>query len=95
MMGCNNQKKGSVATQTSQTDTIEIKFMVEGMTCTGCEKTIEAKIATLDNIKSVKASHTNKTAIVVFNTLTPDTTLIKNAISESGYKVIGVDSEMK
>ena len=92
MLGCTHQNNNSSASQALQTDTCKITFLVEGMTCTGCEKTIESKIATLDLVKSVKASHTDKTATVVFSTLTPDTTLIKNTIAEVGYKVTGINS---
>ena len=92
MLACNNQNKSTIATKTAKTDTCEVIFAVEGMSCTGCEKTIESKITSLDDVKSVKASHINKTTTIVFNTLTPDTSLIKNAISDVGYKVVGVTS---
>ena len=37
----------------------EMEFNVTGMTCTGCEKTVENGLKQVDGVKEVKASHKN------------------------------------
>jgi len=62
-----------------------IELSIDGMTCTGCEQTIQNNIGKLEGIKSVKASFTTGTAIVEFFPDKVDTTKIKEAVTGSGY----------
>ncbi len=80
--------ESSTQTQTQQIE--QLTFNVKGMTCTGCEETIETNVKKLEGIQNVIASHTEKTAIIEYDPQKSDTTKIKEAISESGYEVTGI-----
>lgn len=85
ILSCSNNKKSE-----AKAELHTITYNVEGMTCTGCEQTIQANIIKLDGVDAVKASHTEKTAVVTFDIHKTDTTSIKEAIASSGYEVSGI-----
>lgn len=89
---CSNKTTSSNETSTqAQSQEIEqVTLNVKGMTCTGCEETIEVNVKNLDGIQNVIASHTEKTAIIEYDPQKSDTTKIKEAISKSGYEVTGI-----
>jgi len=64
-----------------------IEVSIGGMTCTGCEQTIQAGITRLEGIKSVKASYVVGNALVEYYPGITDTVKIKAAITGSGYTV--------
>lgn len=66
-----------------------IEVSISGMTCTGCEQTIQTSVAKIEGVVNVKAAFTNGKAIVDFNPAKADTAEIRAAISGSGYKVTG------
>ncbi|MFB6319302.1 cation transporter [Saccharicrinis sp. FJH54] len=94
---CNNKK--STTENSEATDAkIELQtynFDVEGMTCTGCEQTIQANVRKLEGIQLVSASHTDKNAVVSFDPDKTDTTAIKQAIVGSGYTVTGITQSLE
>ncbi len=66
----------------------ELVLMVEGMTCTGCENSIQNMVKSLPGIESVKADRiASKTSVVFDNTMVDEQT-IKAAISQAGYTVV-------
>jgi copper chaperone CopZ len=64
---------------------IEVK--IEGMTCTGCEQTIQKNVGKLEGIKSVKATFTDGRAVIEYFPSVADTIKIREAITGSGYVV--------
>lgn len=64
-----------------------IEVSIGGMTCTGCEQTIQAGVSKLDGIKSIKASHTAANAFIEYYPDLVDTLKIKEAITGKGYTV--------
>lgn len=78
----NRQEK---PTGNGEASLIEVK--IEGMTCTGCEQTIQRNVGKLEGIKSVKANFTDGRAIIEYFPATIDTLSIKDAITGSGYVV--------
>jgi len=66
-----------------------LTFAVEGMTCNGCENTVQEAVTKIEGVTSVKASHLDSTAVVSFDTTLTTTTIIGNAITEAGYVVLG------
>ncbi|MFB6342446.1 cation transporter [Saccharicrinis sp. FJH2] len=94
---CNSKK--STTTNSEATDAkIELQtynFDVEGMTCTGCEQTIQANVRKLEGIQLVSASHTEKKATVSFDPDKTDTIAIKQAIVGSGYTVTGITQSLE
>lgn len=71
-----------------QLTAVSFEVIIEGMTCTGCEETIEGSVNKLEGIKMVDAQHLEGNAIIEFFTEKSDTSSIRKAITESGYKVI-------
>lgn len=61
---------------------------VEGMTCTGCEQTVQKSIAALEGVETVKASHTDKTAIITYYRGKLDDAKVTKTVEAVGYKVL-------
>ncbi len=88
--GCNQQsakdEAGEKATSAAALKTIEIQ--VEGMTCTGCEQSIEKAVGGLDGITEVKADHQAGITTVTYDTVVASRDGIRAVIEETGYTVI-------
>ena len=82
---CGGNKKETPAVM-ENANFIEVK--IEGMTCTGCEQTIQRNVGKLEGIKSIKATFTDGRAVIEYYPTSVDTLRIKDAITGSGYKVI-------
>lgn len=67
-------------------ETIEIE--VHGMTCNGCERTVQTAVGQLAGVKEVKASHTDSTATVTFDKTKTSFAEMKSAINDKGYNAI-------
>ncbi len=70
-----------------QADIVTEKIGVSGMTCVGCEVTLEENISEIEGVVSVKASHTDETAVIEFDSTKTDLYTIAKTIRESGYNV--------
>jgi copper chaperone len=46
---------------------ISVQLKVTGMTCGGCENTIQTKLSELPGVDSVKASHIDSSTLVLFD----------------------------
>jgi copper chaperone CopZ len=66
-------------------ETIEI--VVIGMTCGGCESTVQKAVGKLSGVQSVKASHSDSTALVTFDPGQIAFEAMKAAIIDKGYAV--------
>ncbi|HRY98492.1 MAG TPA: cation transporter [Bacteroidales bacterium] len=62
---------------------------VQGMTCNGCENTVQESVSSLAGITEVKASHTDSVAIVSFDPGQTSVEDIQEAITKVGYEVTG------
>ncbi len=80
-----NNKKPEVETVAFVPASIEVS--ISGMTCSGCEQTIQTNVAKLDGVKSVKASFQTGNAVIEYNSAKVDSLKIKEAITGSGYTV--------
>ena len=91
-VSCKNQKAdNSQNTDLSNLKPVKIEITIKGMTCTGCEQAIQGNVSKLEGIKSIIASHEKGNAIVEFYEDKVDTSMIKEAITETGYTVTGID----
>jgi len=81
---CGNKGEKAVKTESVQEASV-IEVSIGGMTCTGCEQTIQTNIARLEGIKSVKASFTTGKALVEYYPEKTDTLKIREAVTGSGY----------
>ncbi|SEV79796.1 heavy-metal-associated domain-containing protein [Natrinema salifodinae] len=61
---------------------------VSGMSCDGCERTVESALATLDAVSRVEADHEGETVEVVVDEGVTDDDL-HTTIREAGYEVPG------
>jgi copper chaperone CopZ len=80
-----NSKKAEKESVQQEATLIEVS--IGGMSCTGCEQTIQTNVSKLEGIKSVKASWTSGRAIVEYFPGIVDTLKIKEAVTGSGYTV--------
>lgn len=83
---CGNKGKNPEKTELELKPS-SVEVSIAGMTCTGCEQTIQAGITRIEGIKSVKADHVAGKAVVEFFPEVTDTLKIKEAIITAGYTV--------
>ena len=67
---------------------VEVK--IEGMTCTGCEQTIQRNVGKLEGIKSITATFTDGRAVIEYYPAVVDSFKIRDAITGSGYTVMKI-----
>jgi mercuric ion binding protein len=79
--GTDNAAVATTAAVANKTVTVAI----EGMTCTGCENTIQEAVTKVQGIASVKASHLDSTAVVSFDSTQTSISAIGDAVTEAGY----------
>jgi copper chaperone CopZ len=66
-----------------------VTLEIDGMTCTGCENTIQEAVTKIPGIISVKASHLDSTAVVSFDPDKTSIAAIGDAVNEAGYVFVG------
>jgi copper chaperone CopZ len=72
-----------------QTENIKtVKLDVSGMTCEGCENTIESALTKVDGVVNVEASYVNAVANISYDSTKVEEHSLAQAINETGYKVI-------
>lgn len=64
-----------------------VVMKVEGMTCTGCETTIQTAVGDVPGVSSVKADYVAGKATVAYDTTKTNLQTIAEAIKNSGYQV--------
>jgi copper chaperone CopZ len=90
----NNESKKAETTDTETTEVeavsefVMYSVAIEGMTCTGCEETIEAGVTKVEGVGSVEANHIDGNASIKFEKGKVDTAAVKEVIEASGYKVL-------
>ena len=91
VISCQNKRTDRQDDTDANEDLSAVKYeiAIDGMTCTGCEETIEGGVMKIDGIKTIEASHTEGKALVVFYSEKTDTNAISQSITESGYSVLG------
>lgn len=95
--GCNDAgtKKNASEVKSAAVDnvkTVAVELTIKGMTCTGCEQTIQSGISSLKGVKQVKATFKNGKAYVEYIPDVADTTVMKQKVTASGYIVAGIKS---
>lgn len=85
----NNESKTSETTEPeANVEYTLYEVSIEGMTCTGCEETIEAGVTKVDGVGVIEANHVDGNAQLKFIKGKADTISVKQVIEASGYKVI-------
>lgn len=65
-------------------DTIGVK----GMTCVGCEVTVEEKLSGIRGIVQVRASHKDDAVVVEYDRTKTNPDAIRETIRRAGYQVV-------
>lgn len=72
---------------TDQANIQTAEFMIEGMTCSGCEEYVNHEVKKLIGIVKTTVSYENGNAIVAFDQTQTDIDEIEKAIAKTGYSV--------
>ena len=72
-----------------ETKTKKESYLVEGMTCSGCERTVSRVVGNLEGVKNAKADLTSATIAIEYDPAKVTIDKIKNAINTVGYKFVG------
>lgn len=65
------------------------KYLVEGMTCSGCERTVSRVVSNIEGIKSANADLKTSTVTVEYDPEKVTIDKIKSAVNSVGYKFVG------
>lgn len=60
-----------------------VTLSVEGMSCEGCEQTVEDALTTVDGVENARADRTSDSATVEGDA---DTDALVSAVNDAGYK---------
>jgi mercuric ion transport protein len=64
-------------------------YLVEGMTCSGCERAIQRVVTNLEGVKDAKADHASSTVSLEYDPSKVNINDIRSAIARIGYKFVG------
>ena len=85
-VSCSGGGKQAGKTEAKQEVSL-MEVSIGGMSCTGCEQTIQNNLGKLEGIRSVKASFTTGNAVIEYFEGMVDTIKIREAVTGSGYTV--------
>ncbi len=74
--------------ETAEGDRVETVLTVHGMDCSGCEGLVNRRVAILEGVESVAASHEREEVLVVYDKNKVSLALIAQIIEDSGYTVV-------
>ncbi|RYZ44378.1 MAG: mercuric transport protein MerTP [Sphingobacteriales bacterium] len=80
------QAKASVA-PTAQTK--QVKFVITGMTCAGCEEHVNGELAKVKGVTAFTTSYASRSSLVTFDPAQTNEGLVAEAIKSTGYEVKG------
>lgn len=87
LLSCNTDKS-SKGVDDSKLVFVELEIAVEGMTCEGCENTVQTELSKLSGVKNVAASHVEKNVVLKADTSITKLSKIEEKIERVGYTVI-------
>lgn len=64
-------------------------YLVEGMTCSGCERAIQRVVSNLEGVTSAKADLNTSTVSVEFDSAKVNIGEISSAVNKIGYRFVG------
>jgi copper ion binding protein len=64
-------------------------YLVEGMTCSGCERTVSKVVGNIEGVTSSKAELSSSTVTVEYDPSKVTIDKIKEAVNRVGYKFAG------
>ena len=87
-VACNAGTSKQEVQQQEVINPVIVEIGVEGMTCTGCENSINKSIEKLEGIVEVSSSHIDKKTVVKYDESKTTEEQIKAAITQVGYTVV-------
>lgn len=69
----------------------QVKFIIQGMTCEGCEEHVNNQLSKVNGVLAYKTSYVKRSSLVTFDKSKVDVRAIESAINKTGYKVKGHD----
>lgn len=85
VFGCQNAPKTSADKTIVDAPKVYVTLAVEGMTCGGCEKTVQGALVEIDGIDSAFASHVDKEVKILVDTTTVSLKQMQEAVNGKGY----------
>lgn len=67
----------------------QVNFIIQGMTCEGCEEHVNNELSKANGVIVYKTSYAAKNSVVTFYKSKVDVKTIEAAINKTGYKVTG------
>ncbi len=65
----------------------QVNFIIQGMTCAGCEEHVNNELSKVNGVLAYKTSYTTRSSMVTFDKSKVEVKTIEAAISKTGYKV--------
>ncbi len=87
------QDKDAFKEPVDSTKLVTVKYAVEGMTCIGCENTVNFAVGEIEGVYEVTSSFNEKYAIVTYDTTKVTSELIEEAVNAKGYTFKGLFDE--
>lgn len=69
----------------------QVKFTIQGMTCSGCELEVNNELSKVNGVIAYKTSYAAKSSLVTFDKSRVDVKTIEAAINKTGYTVKGYE----
>ena len=73
--------------------TVKENYVVEGMTCSGCERAVQGSVGSVEGVVSAKADAPSSTVSVEYDPGKVNVDQIRSAVAKVGYKFVGVQPE--
>lgn len=80
-------EKSDKTSETSVTAIKTIQLNVSGMTCEGCENSVETALTKLEGVKTAEASYVKKIASISYDSTKVSADLLTQTINDLGYHV--------
>lgn len=65
----------------------QVKFIIQGMSCEGCEAEVNNEISKVNGVLAYKTSYATRSSVVAFDKSKVDVKTIEAAINKTGYTV--------
>ncbi len=88
LLSCGNAPTEAKKVEKHNLNTVELTVAVEGMTCEGCENTVNQQLLKLQGIQSSQASHELKQVVIKIDTNITSLDDVTRNIEEVGYTVV-------
>ena len=69
----------------------QVKFIIQGMTCEGCEEHVNNELSKVNGVIAYKTSYATRSSLVTYDKSKVDVNTIEAAINKTGYKVKGYE----